>query len=149
MRAAPTAELRAHLAIGLAADAVGLGDRKAVDRALSRVPRVRHWRVRVRAEWVRCERELLAGRPAPAARHARRALQIASRAGARRHEAKSLLFLGAALRSGALSGSRGATGPARREAEGSLRRASLLARRIGARPVARVAESLLHEGTRR
>ncbi len=60
------AEDRAHLLIGLAADAVGLGEFAAVDAALRVVPgAARQWRIRVRLLWVRSERELLAERPGP------------------------------------------------------------------------------------
>jgi tetratricopeptide (TPR) repeat protein len=130
-----TGEPRTQLLIGLVADSVGLGDLKGVDRALGRVG-VRPaggWRVRVRRAWVRCERELLAGRPGPAAGHARRALDAAERAGARRHVAKSLLFLGAALREAGDD----------RGADRALRRARAIASRIGARPVAAVAGEML------
>ena len=135
-------EFRAHLLIGLAADAVGLGRLREVDANLRRVPRAgRDWRVRVRLGWVRCERELLAERPAAAARHARAAAAVAARHRAVRHEAKSHLFLGSALlavierspRHDALT----------REARRALRRAQTLAEGTGARPVAAVAGDLL------
>lgn len=142
LRRARRAEDRAHLLIGLAADGVGLGDLAAVDAALRRVPSsARHWRVRVRLRWVRCERELLAGRPSAAVGHARAAAVIAEREKAVRHAAKSHLFLGAAL----LDAARRRPHDARldREARRSLRRASALATRAGARPVADVAAELL------
>jgi len=131
----PGGPARAHLLIGLVADAVGIGDLAGVDRGLRRIgPRPPGgWRVRVRLRWVRCERELLAGRPATAATHARRAHAIADAAGARRHVAKSLLFQGAALREA------GETTEARR----ALRRAHSIAARIGAEPIERVAADLL------
>ena len=139
LRSAKDPEQRAHLLIGLAADAVGLGRLADVDTALRRVPATRDWRVLVRLRWVRCERELLAGRPGAAARHAREALAIATEERAARHEAKSQLFLGAALREQA----RGESGDLSREAARSLRRAHVIARRIGARPIAAVAADLL------
>jgi hypothetical protein len=143
IRRAPTAELRGHLRIGLVADAVGLGRLPAVDRALAQIGSVRGWRARVRLEWVRCERELLAGRAGLAAGHARRAHRLAAKAGARRHEAKSLLFLGVALRREA-TGLEGAPAlAAAREAERSLRRARAAAERLGAAPLAGVATALL------
>jgi tetratricopeptide (TPR) repeat protein len=135
LRRAAVRELRAHLLIGLAADAVGLGELRSVDRALGRLGArpAGGWRAAVRARWVRCERELLAGRPDRAAPHARRALAISERARARRHVAKSHLFLGVALR-----------GAGRyREADAAFRRASDLARKLDARPVASVADALL------
>jgi hypothetical protein len=135
-------ERRAHLLIGLAADAVGLGTLADVDANLARVPRAgRDWRVRVRLGWVRCERELLAGRPLAGVRYARAAAALAARHGAVRHEAKSHLFLGAALLDVIRRDPRrsGLTPHARR----ALRRAQTLAKRAGARPIARVAGDLL------
>jgi hypothetical protein len=133
---------RAHLHVGLAADAVGLGELSSVDAELARAGelRVRDWRVRVRLAWVRCERELLAGRPRAAVRHARSALSTAERAGARKHVAKSLLFLGVSLREAG----------AATEAGGSLRRARTIASSIGAHAIARVAgDTLRRQGARR
>ena len=145
---APSAALRAHLWIGLAADAVGLGELSEVDDALRAVGSrpAGGWRAAVRARWVRCERDLLAGDPVAAAAHARRALAIATRAKARRHIAKSHLFLGVALFAAAAfeRGGRRAA-PRRSKARGSLRRARTLARAIGAEPIAAVAERLLAE----
>ena len=135
LRRRPRGQARTHLLIGLVADAVGVGDLAGVDRALRRLePRSSDdWRVRVRVAWVQCERELLAGRPDRAAARARRALAVAERADARRHIAKSLLFLGAALReSGDAPGARRA-----------LRLSRAIARRIGAAPIERVAGELL------
>jgi hypothetical protein len=145
LRRAATRELRAHLLIGLAADSVGIGDLAGVDRALRRAAaeRARGWRVAVRLRWVRCERELLAGHPAAAARWARSALAAAENAGARRHIAKSLLFLGAASRAVSLAEGEGRARRARLEAGRSLRRARSIASRIGARPIERVARELL------
>jgi hypothetical protein len=146
LASAPAGEARVHLLIGLAADAVGLGDLSSVDAALRRVGSrpAGGWRAAVRFRWVRCERELLAGRPGVATGHARRAVAIAERAGARRHAAKSQLFLGAALLEAA-SRDRSARRAASRIAEARtvLRRAAATARRIGARPIADVAGRLL------
>ena len=146
LKDAPTRELRAHLLIGLAADAVGLGDLTTVDATLRRLGArpAGGWRVAVRLRWVRCERELLAGRPAPAAAHARRALAVAERARARRHRAKSLLFLGAALAEAAERDPSERRAAARAvEADSALRRARALALSTGARPIAAVAGRLL------
>lgn len=140
LRRARTVEDRAHLLIGLAADAVGLGELAAVDATLRRVPAARDWRVRVRLSWVRCERDLLAGRPSVAVRHARAAVVVSEREKAARHVAKSHLFLGAALLDAARS-REDAQLP--REAARSLRRATAVATRIGARPIAAVAGELL------
>lgn len=140
-----TEELRRHLWIGLAADAVGLGDLPAVDAALATVAssRAGGWRAAVRSRWVRCERELLAGRPSHAVRDARSAVGTARRAGAQRHVAKSLLFLGVALNEVAAARN-GSSGPGTaREAGRALRAARSLAGRIGARPIAEVAGELL------
>ena len=142
LRTARGDDLRAHLLIGLAADAVGLGRLADVDAALGRLPSsARDWRVRVRLRWVRCERELLAGRPGAAAGHARAAVALATRYRAARHEAKSHLFLGAALLVAATRRPR--REDLVREAERSLRRSRSVADRIGARPIAAVASDLL------
>jgi hypothetical protein len=140
LRRARRPEDRAHLLIGLAADAVGLGDLAAVNAALRTVPATRQWRVRVRLAWVRSERELLAGRPEAAARHARAAVVLSEREHAARHTAKSHLFLGAALLDAA---QRRSTKAGLREARRSLRRARSVALRIGAGPIAAVADDLL------
>lgn len=141
VRRAPRGEPRAHLLIGLAADAVGLGLLDSVDDVLRRIGRTHHgWRPAIRLAWVRCERELLAGRPGRAARSARAAAAASARHGARRHEAKSLLFLGAALLE---AEGRGAVDRERaEEAVRALRRARSIAGRIGARPIVSVATSL-------
>jgi hypothetical protein len=106
LRTAPPSE-RVHLLIGLAADAVGEGDEAGCARLLRRAVRAlppRAWRARVRLDWVRCEHALLTGDPEGAARFARASLVRSRRAGARRHEAKSLLFLGVSLRAGGRGG---------------------------------------------
>lgn len=129
------AALRAHALVGLAADAVGLGEAarcaRLLARAASAAPR-RDWRVAVRLAWVRAEHALLTARPRAAAAHARRALARSREAGAARHEAKSWLFLAAALRD--------ARDPAWRA---PARRAATIAARIGARPVEAAARGLL------
>lgn len=128
-------ELRAHALISLAADAVGLGDASRCARILraaaAAAPRG-DWRVAVRLGWVRAEHALLRERPREAVAHARRALERSRRTGAARHEAKSLLFLGASLQAAGEAGARPA-----------LRRAGALARRTRARAIAAVAEDLL------
>lgn len=142
LRHAPRGDPRAHLLIGLAADAVGLGRLDGADDALQRIGRRRlGWRPAIRLAWVRCERELLAGRPGRAARYARSAAAASARQGARRHEAKSLLFLGAALLE---AEARGRADRDRTEEAGrALRRARSIAGRIGAGPIVSVATSLL------
>lgn len=137
-RAVPGREgdaLRAHALIGLGADAVGLADApccaRMIARAAAAAPRG-DWRVSVRLAWVRTEHALMTSRPRAAVATARRALARSERAGARRHVAKSWLFLAAALRE--------AGDPGWREA---ARHAAALARRIGARPVGAAAKDLL------
>jgi hypothetical protein len=83
--------------IGLAADAIGLGELETADRLLHRVERdiVRHisWRLSVRLSWVRAELALSRGRPNEAVRCAGRAVDRARSQGAVRHEIKSELIL--------------------------------------------------------
>lgn len=132
-------EMRAHARISLAADAVGLGDAAACARHLGAAERLvptGAWRARVRLDWVRCERALMVDDAAAAVAHARGGLSRSRRARARRHEAKSLLFLGVALR---VAGRRGA--------DDALTGARDIARSVGARPIARVATAML--GSRR
>lgn len=144
LSAPSTADLRKHLLIGSAADSVGLGDLAGVDAALAQVGSelVGGWRAGVRLRWVRCERELLASDPSEAARWARRALALAERAEARRHQAKSLLFLGAALREVVARSGGARAREARVDALASLGAARTIARRIGAEPIATVAHDL-------
>ncbi|MGH2785360.1 MAG: hypothetical protein ACRDJ1_08860 [Actinomycetota bacterium] len=145
VRRAPSPELRAHLHVGLAADAVGLGELRAVDRELERaaITGSRDRRLAVRIRWVRCERELLAGRADRAVVWARSALAVSRRAGARRHVAKSLLFMGAAE----LELARNADRSSLRKARSALRASRDAAQRIGAEPVARVARELLRSAS--
>jgi hypothetical protein len=83
--------------IGLAADAIGIGDLPIADRLLGRVEReiLRHssWRPSVRLFWVRAELALSRQRPAEASEWAARAVRGARAAGAVRHEIKSELVL--------------------------------------------------------
>lgn len=135
LRVAPSRSLEAHALIGLAADAVGVFDARRCGRRLAQASRIapsRDWRCAVRLDWVRAERALLIGNIADAIRSSRAALKRSRRAGAARHEAKSLLFLGAALRD---------AGDV--EAAVSLVEARRIARRIGARPIVDAAEGLL------
>ncbi len=145
LRRTSTPAHRAHLLVGLAADAVGLGDLRTVDRRLEQAGsfRVRDPRLTIRLRWVRCERELLAGRPERAARWARAAVAASRRAGARRHLAKSLLFLGASQLEVVRRAEGAPSGRAAAEARWSLHEARATAERIGAGPIARVAGELL------
>ncbi|MFZ1362861.1 MAG: hypothetical protein WAS05_08000 [Candidatus Nanopelagicales bacterium] len=93
----PEVEFDAKL--GLVADAVGLGDDKlaksrlrVADRAAVDAP---GWRTDVRLGWVRCEIGLLTNDHQAAVEGANQAVDIARRANAPRHRAKSLMFLGA------------------------------------------------------
>ncbi|MCA1834462.1 MAG: hypothetical protein ABR548_00915 [Actinomycetota bacterium] len=133
LRNAPSEE-RAHLLIGLAADAVGRGDAGLCARRLGAAHhalRSRDWRARVRLDWVRCEHALLTGDAIRAVRVARAALLRSRRAGARRHQAKSLLFLGVSLRSAGKYG-----------ADESLLEALRLAEETQAAPIVTVVRSL-------
>lgn len=130
LRRASSAEQRAHALISLAADAVGVTDRTTCARRLRAAGDIvpaRAWRARVRLAWVQTEHALLTDDPARAVVCARDALARARRADARRHEAKSLLFLGVALGGG----------------QAELRAARALARELGARPIAQVADAVL------
>lgn len=116
--------------LGLAGDAVGLGDGEAAVAALSQVEQVAAgrplwWRQRIRVEWVRAEIALLREEPGQARAAAERALDLAEDASAPRHVAKSLLFDGVAAT---------AQGhPA--AAIDLLSRAAVLAEGLGARPL--------------
>jgi hypothetical protein len=101
---------RADALIGLVADAVGAGRLPLARRRLARAareiagePGPAGWRELVRLDWVRAEVALLGDDPAAAVGAARAAVARSRAAGAPRHVAKSLLFLGAAtsVRSGA------------------------------------------------
>ncbi|GAA3245515.1 hypothetical protein GCM10017691_52680 [Pseudonocardia petroleophila] len=80
--------------VGLAADALGLGDPVA-GRLLDAAEARRHpsWRTAVRIGWVRAEAALYAGRAADGEEPARRALELAREAGSVRHVVKSRLVL--------------------------------------------------------
>ncbi|TAK71314.1 MAG: hypothetical protein EPO13_00315 [Actinomycetota bacterium] len=126
----------AHL--GLAADAVGLGqaDVAAVelDRALAvAAGRSGWWRQRVRGHWVSAEVALLVDDPAAAARSAAEAVALAETSSAPRHVSKGLLFLGMAQ----------LTMGDQREAAATLRRAASLAESLGTLPLAWPARAVL------
>lgn len=93
----PEVEFDAKL--GLVADAVGLGDAKlaksrlrVAERAAVEAP---GWRTDVRLGWVRCEIGLLTHDYPTAVAAANESVDLARKATAPRHRAKSLLFLGA------------------------------------------------------
>ena len=116
--------------LGLAADAIGLGDpitaRGELDRAASLTEgRGDWWRQRVRLLWVRAELALLTGDPPAAATATDTAVTVAEGSGAPRHVAKSLLFHGVAqVQGGELE-----------EAGTTLRRAATLAESLGCLPL--------------
>lgn len=116
--------------LGLAADAVGLGDAARAAARLDEAAgllgeRTDWWRQRVRLGWVRAEVALLTGDPQAAVAAAQDAVELAERSGAPRHVAKGLLFLGVAqVQAGAT-----------REAALTLRRGALLAESLGAVPL--------------
>ena len=116
--------------LGLAADAVGLGEREEATSRLAEAElladdRPDWWRQRVRLGWVRAEVALLHGRADEAAAAAAAAVELAEHSGAPRHVAKGLLFLGVAqVEAGRTD-----------EATGTLRRGALLAESLGALPL--------------
>jgi hypothetical protein len=116
--------------LGLAADAVGLGDEQTATARLAEAAavaegRVEWWRQRVRLGWVRAEIALLGGHPDEAARAASDAVELAEHSGAPRHVAKGLLFLGVAqVEAGRVD-----------EAAATLRRGALLAESLGTLPL--------------
>jgi hypothetical protein len=124
--------------LGLATDAVGLGDvataRARLDQAelLLATHDAEWWRQRVRFDWARAEVALLADDPSEAVAAASSAVERAESARAPRHVAKGLLFQGVAeVQSGAP------------EATATLRRAATLAEGLQALPVAWQARALL------
>ena len=116
--------------LGLAADAVGLGDAGAAAERLQAAAdlaegRPEWWRQRVRLDWVRAEVALLEGRAEDAVAAAHAAVELAEHSGAPRHVAKGLLFQGVAqVEAGRV-----------REATATLRRAAILAESLGTVPL--------------
>lgn len=125
-----SAEAAFDARLGLAADAVGLGDAAAARSELDRAAgltegRSDWWRQRVRLLWVRAELALLNGDPTAAVTAAEKAVTVAEGSGAPRHVAKSLLFQGVAqVQAGDLD-----------EAGTTLRRAATLAESLGCLPL--------------
>jgi tetratricopeptide (TPR) repeat protein len=136
--AGDAAEARFDASLGLAADAVGLGEVGAADAALGDAVAITDgrsdwWRQRVRLDWVRAEVALLRERPDEAVSRATSAVTLAEASGAPRHVAKGLLFCGVAqVQAGDLD--EGAT---------SLRRAATLAESLGAVPLVWPARAVL------
>jgi tetratricopeptide (TPR) repeat protein len=124
--------------VGLAADAVGLGEAGAAREhqaaAKALVEEHAHWwRQRVRLGWLEAEIGLLTGEPEAAAEVAHEAVELAERSGAPRHVAKGLLFLGVAQVESAREDDAAAT----------LRRAALLAESLGTLPLLWPARAVL------
>jgi tetratricopeptide (TPR) repeat protein len=136
--AAGSADAQFDAWLGLAADAVGLGDSDQAFVAIAQsepivVTRPLWWRQKIRLDWVRAEVSLLRGDTSTAKLAAERALDGAETAGAPRHVAKSLLFAGiAAAQSGRLD-----------DAAHLLARAGTLAEGLGARPIVWPARAVL------
>jgi len=116
--------------LGLAADAVGLGDAGAAAERLQAAAdlaegRPEWWRQRVRLDWVRAEVALLEERAEDAVAAAHAAVELAEHSGAPRHVAKGLLFQGVAqVEAGRVA-----------EATATLRRAAILAESLGTVPL--------------
>jgi hypothetical protein len=124
--------------LGLAADAVGLGDVATADDRLAAAQDLvgdRHdwWRQRVRLGWVRAEIALLDNRPGDAVEAAHGSIERAEQSGAPRHVAKGLLFEGVALVEEGRPDAAAAT----------LRRGALLAESLGTLPLVWPARAVL------
>ncbi len=94
-------EARFDALLGLAADAVGLGEDDEAAFRLGEAAdlvsgRPDWWRQRVRVDWVAAEISLLRDQPADAVVRAAGAVTLAETSGAPRHVAKGLLFQGVA-----------------------------------------------------
>jgi tetratricopeptide (TPR) repeat protein len=116
--------------LGLASDAVGLGESEAAETHLATATALvadhqGWWRQRVRLGWVRCEVALLAGDPEAALGPVQESVDLAEQSGAPRHVAKGLLFHGVALVEAGRPD----------EAAAVLRRAGLLAESLGTLPL--------------
>jgi tetratricopeptide (TPR) repeat protein len=124
--------------LGLAADAVGLGEREVardnLESAAALVAdRAEWWRQRVRLGWVRAEIALLETDPEAAIEAAGGAVDLAEHSGAPRHVAKGLLFQGVAqIEAGRPE-----------EAAATLRRGALLAESLGTLPLLWPARAVL------
>jgi hypothetical protein len=131
-------EARSDALVGLTADAIGVGDAGTAARRLAELAKLPDigWRSAVRRQWVACELALLKGRPADAVAAGRTALRYAEWAQARRHIAKSLLFLGVSVREVARGRGVDAIFSA---AMGILRRGERVAAEVGAVPLQKVA----------
>jgi hypothetical protein len=124
--------------LGLATDAVGLGDLELARRHLAEAEALvaahdeEWWRQRVRFDWARAEVALLADEPTEAVSASSASVERAEQARAPRHVAKGLLFQGVSeLQAGSP------------DAAGTLRRAATLAEGLAALPVVWQARALL------
>lgn len=125
---APEALVDARL--GLAADAVGLGEVDVAEAELAEAAALiethpEWWRQQVRRDWVRAEVALLRDTPILAVEAAAAAVTRAEGSGAPRHVAKGLLFQGVAL----------ATAGDDEQAAATLARAATLAESLGTLPL--------------
>lgn len=124
--------------LGLAADAIGLGEADAARERFAAAGelvegRTDWWRQRVRLDWVGAELALLTDDPAGALAYAAAAVSRAETSGAPRHVAKGTLFTGVAqLQLGE-----------RAAATASLGRAAGLAESLGAIPLVWPARAML------
>ncbi|MGZ4610668.1 MAG: hypothetical protein ACXV2H_10470 [Actinomycetes bacterium] len=124
--------------LGLAADAVGLGEVEVARDNLASATALagthaEWWRQRVRLDWVRAEVALLDGDPEAAIEAAGAAVDLAEYSGAPRHVAKGLLFQGVAqVEAGKPE-----------EAAATLRRGSFLAESLGTLPLLWPARAVL------
>ena len=136
---APDDDARFDALLGLAADAVGQGDRDAARtrlaeaEAVADVRRGDRWRPAVRLDWVRAEVALLDGRGDDAVDAAQDAVDVAEEARAPRHVAKSLLFRGVAEQ----------TGGDVEAAAATLEQAASMAEQLGALPLVWPARAVL------
>lgn len=145
LAAAGTDEDRADALVGLVADAIGCSDpdtATALVTSLDALLPTAGWRAPIRRAWVTCELALATERPADAETAAHRALVLARQAQARRHIAKSLLFLGVSRREAARLGP---DRPRYLSAAAILRVAEHLARSVEAQPLVAVARSVHRE----
>jgi tetratricopeptide (TPR) repeat protein len=124
--------------LGLAADAVGLGEAAAARDHLEAARALTNghaewWRQRVRVGWVQAEVALLEGRADDAIRTAAASVDLAEQVGAPRHVAKGLLFQGVAQ----------VEAGHHEQAATILRRSGLLAESLGTLPLLWPARALL------
>jgi tetratricopeptide (TPR) repeat protein len=149
--------------LGLASDAVGLGELDEATARLAEAERLvppradEWWRQRVRLGWAAAEVSLLDGDPDAAVGTALEAVDRADRARAPRHVAKGLLILGLAQVSGgtmpdpvpapdvdaAPDAAPGTTGALDDGPAGTLRRAATLAESLGTLPLVWPSRALL------